>query len=209
MDLMIHGTGTSAKLVYSELKVANDYNVVGFTCDDEFYSDDNFLGHKVYRLADIKKVFSVTSTKIISLGSYGSARSRHNSYLNVKQMGFQFINFISKNANVKDDLIIGENNVVFGGVYLDYFGEIGNNNIIRPNTYIGHNFKIGDGNYIAPSCNIAGYVAINNLAFIGIGTTVIERINIAAETIIGAASLIVRDTEPNGKYMGIPGKKTN
>ena len=106
-------------------------------------------------------------------------------------------------------MIIGENNIVFAGVYLDYFGKMGNCNIIRPNTYIGHDFNIMNGIYIAPGCNIAGHSTIEDLSFIGISSTILEKLTIRKETLIGAKALVTKDTEPYSKYIGIPAKKIN
>jgi len=208
MNLLIHGTGTQAKLIYAEICRDKKYNVAGFTCDDEFFKDENFIGKKVFKLSEIEKIFKPSNTRILSLGVFSSPRKRHLSYLNIKNKGFKFINFISKNAIVQKDLEIGENNVIYGGVYLDFGGKLGNNNVIRPNTYIGHNFEVANGIYISPGCNIAGYCKIEDLSFIGIGSTVIEKKTIAEETLIGAGSLIVKDTDPYSKYVGSPARKT-
>ncbi len=208
ITLLIHGTGTLGKLLYSELKNDSDYCIKAFICDDKYYSSNIFMGDKpVYKTSEIEKYFSQDDVEVISTGVYSSLRERYNSYLNIKSKGYSFINFISKNAIVADDIEIGENNIIFSGVYLDYFGKIGNCNVIRPNTYIGHNFNINNGVYIAPGCNIAGYSQIEDLSFIGIGSTILERKTISKETLIGAASLVTKDTEPYSKYVGSPAKK--
>ena len=49
MNLLIHGTGTQAKLIYAEICRDKKYNVAGFTCDDEFFKDENFIGKKVFK----------------------------------------------------------------------------------------------------------------------------------------------------------------
>ncbi len=207
MNLLIHGTGKQAQLVYGEISRDKKYRVVGFTCDDEFFKDAAFMGKKVFKISGIENFFNPKNTFVLSLGLFSSPRKRYISYLNIKKKGYKFINFISKNAIIQKDLKIGENNVIYGGVYLDFYGTIGNNNVIRPNTYIGHNFEIGNGVYISPGCNIAGYCKIKNLSFIGIGSTVIEKKTVSEETLIGAASLVIKDTEPFSKYAGTPAKK--
>lgn len=208
MKLLIYGTGSQAKLVYSELKNDKRYQVAGFTCDEEFFKADTFLDKKVFKFGNIEKFFNPEDTYVLSLGVFSSPRKRHQAYTNIKNKGYKFINFISKKAIIPKDIQIGENNVIFSGVYLDFFGKLGNNNVIRPNTYIGHNFEIGNGVYISPGCNIAGYCKIEDLSFVGIGSTIIERKSIAKETLIGAGSLIIKDTEPYSKYIGNPAKKT-
>ncbi len=206
-DILIHGTGTMGKLLFSEFSENNDYNVKAFVCDDKFYTSDSFMGKFVCKSSEVLKYFSPQSIPIISTGVYHSLRERYNSYLKMKEKGFHFINFISKKANVTEDIDIGENNIIFAGVYLDYYGKIGNCNLIRPNTYIGHNFNIGNGISISPGCNIAGYTTIEDLSFIGIGSTILGKLTIGKECLIGAASLVTKDTEPFSTYVGSPARK--
>ena len=207
IKLLIHGTGSLGKLAYSEILNDDRYEVVAFACDDKYFSSNEFLGKPLYKASEIEKHFLPKSIKVLSTGLYSSLRERYNSYLGIKKKGYEFINYISKNAVVRPDIEIGENNIICSGVYLDFFGKLGNCNIIRPNTYIGHNFDIKNGVYIAPGCNIAGYSVIKDLSFIGIGSTIIEKRCIEQETLIGAASLVTKSTEPYSKYIGSPARK--
>ena len=207
IKLLIHGTGSLGKLAYSEILNDDRYEVVAFACDDKYFSSNEFLGKPLYKASEIEKHLLNKSIKVISTGLYSSLRERYNSYLGIKKKGYEFINYISKNAVVRPDIEIGENNIICSGVYLDFFGKLGNCNIIRPNTYIGHNFDIKNGVYIAPGCNIAGHSVIKDLSFIGIGSTIIEKLCIEQETLIGAASLVIKSTEPYSKYIGSPARK--
>jgi sugar O-acyltransferase (sialic acid O-acetyltransferase NeuD family) len=207
IKILIHGTGTAGKLLYFEMLKDERYEISAFVCDDKYFSSKEFLGKPLYKTSEIDKYFLPKTIKVISTGSYSSLRERYNSYLEIKKKGYSFINYISKKAIVQPDIEIGENNIIYSGVYLDFFGKLGDCNIIRPNTYIGHNFDIESGVYIAPGCNIAGYSVIKELSFIGIGSTIKERICVEKETLIGAGALLTKNTEPYSKYIGSPAKK--
>lgn len=207
IKLLIHGTGSIGKLVYSEMLNDDRYEVVAFVCDDKWFSSNEFLGKPLYKASEIEKHFPPKSIKVISTGFYSSLRERYNSYLEMKKKGYEFINYISKNAVVRPDIEIGENNIICAGAYLDFFGKLGNCNIIRPNAYIGHNFDIKNGVYISPGCNMAGHSCIKDLSFIGIGSTILGKLCIGEETLIGAGSLVTKNTEPCSKYVGSPAKK--
>ncbi len=207
MKILIHGTGTQGRLLFAEMSDDGRYDVEAFVCDDKFYSPADFMGKPVYRASDIERHFPPGSLKVISTGVYASPRERYHSYLQMKEKGYQFINYISRKATVADNVVMGENNIIFSGVYLDFFGRLGNSNIIRPNTYIGHDFNIHNGVYISPGCHIAGYSTIEDLSFIGISSTILERLTIRTETLIGAKTLITKDTVPYSQYVGSPAKK--
>ena len=61
---------------------------------------------------------------------------------------------------------------------------------------------------ISPGCNIGGGNRIGNLCFIGIGSTVVHNLVLEDETLLGAGSLLLQDTEKYSKYVGNPAKKT-
>ena len=206
-DILLHGLGSMGRLLFAEMEKDERFCVRAFVCDDRYYTQDSFAEKKIYKASEVVKAFPPSSIRVISTGVYSSLRERYDSYRQMKDKGYRFINFISKKAMVADDVLMGENNIVFAGVYLDYFGKMGDCNVVRPQVYIGHNFNIGNGVYVAPNCSIAGYATIEDLSFIGIGATVLERLVIAKETLIGAASLVTKCTEPYAQYIGAPAKK--
>ena len=207
IKLLIHGTGSIGKLVYSEILNDDRYEVVAFVCDDKWFSSNEFLGKPLYKASEIEKYFPPKSIKVISTGLYSSLRERYNSYLEMKKKGYEFINYISKNAIVRPDIEIGENNIIYPGAFLDFFGKLGNCNIIRPKAYIAHNFDIKNGIYISPGCNIAGHSVIKDLSFIGIGSIILGKLCIEKENLIGAGALVTKNTEPYSTYIGFPARK--
>jgi len=84
---------------------------------------------------------------------------------------------------------------------------MGDNNLIRPQAYIGHDFIIGNHVYIAPGCRVASSCQIDDLSFIGVGSIIKEKTHIARETLIGAGSLVLQNTEPYSMYFGQPAMK--
>lgn len=206
MDLLIYGTAKISELVFSHLKYNPNYNVVAFVADDEYVKSDSYLGLPLFSFEGIEDHFSPSQYKMLCVGPYSNSSIREKMYESAKAKGYSFINYIDDRAIVSEDLIIGENNIVLPGVYIDCLGRMGNCNIFRPNSYIGHDFVIGNYNYFAPCSKLAGYVTVEEHCFLGIGSTIIERKTIACKTLVGAHSLILKDTE-GGTYVGVPAKK--
>lgn len=141
------------------------------------------------------------------VGPYSSAAVRQAMCEAAMRKGYKLVNFIDPQAIVADDCVFGVNNIVLGGTYIDCLGEMGDGNIFRPNVYLGHDFSVGNFNYFAPGVNVAGYSQIGDFCFLGIGATVIENKTIASGTTLGAQALLVKDTEENSLYVGVPAKK--
>jgi len=61
---------------------------------------------------------------------------------------------------------------------------------------------------VAPRAVLGGGVVLGDRVHIGLGASVIQYVKIAANVIIGAGSLVVRDCLEPGKYVGVPAKLT-
>lgn len=72
---------------------------------------------------------------------------------------------------------------------------------------ISHDTKIGSFVTISPAVHLAGNVTLEENVFLGINATVIERITICANTIIGAGAVVINEINDPGTYVGIPAKK--
>ncbi len=85
--------------------------------------------------------------------------------------------------------------------------KLGNNNFIGSNSLIGHETIFGDHNFLAGGTTIGGLCTIKNTSFFGLHSTIVHSITIEDESFIGAASLITKNTEKFGRYLGVPAKK--
>ncbi len=52
---------------------------------------------------------------------------------------------------------------------------------------------------------IIGNVKISNGSFIGVNSTILPGVTIGEKCVIGAGSVITKDTQPNSIYAGVPG----
>ena len=205
--IVIYGIGKLAELLSYSIKENNMYEISAYAADKEYISQESYNNLHLVDFENIENIYPPDKYKMFVLVGYKSMRARKNAFLKAKEKGYRFVNYIDKSAILSNDAVIGENNILSPGIFLECFGKIGDNNVIRPKTYIGHDFEIGSHNYISPCCNIASSCIIGNLNFIGIGTTITDKRHISDETLIGAASLVVKDTEPHSKYIGSPAKK--
>lgn len=208
IDVLIYGTCNWAKLVDAELRRDCRWRVIAFACDDIYYDSDVFLDRPLYRFSEVDAVISPEQVKMLACGVYRSPRERLDIYRRGKAKGYEFTNFISPDAMVADSAELGENNFIFGGVYLDHNCRLGNSNVLRPNVYLGHDSVIGDGVYLSPGCHVAGNCRIGDLSFLGLGCNVIGQRRIGREVLVGAGSLVLRDAEDYGKYFGSPARRT-
>lgn len=102
---------------------------------------------------------------------------------------------------------VGEGSIICAGTILTVDIIIGKHVIINLDCTIGHDDVIEDYVTINPSVNLSGNVHIGECTELGTGMQVIQGRNIVSSCIIGAGSVVVKDIEENGTYVGIPARK--
>ena len=65
--------------------------------------------------------------------------------------------------------------------------------------------RVSPGNYW--TVDLAGKVKIGRGAWIGIGATIINCVEICEDAYIGAGAVVIDDINENGTYVGVPAKK--
>ena len=66
---------------------------------------------------------------------------------------------------------------------------------------------VGDHSHIAPHATICGRSRIGNNVFCGASSTVIDKINICDDVVIGAGAVVINDIIESGTYIGVPAKR--
>ena len=79
---------------------------------------------------------------------------------------------------------------------------IGNDVYLWSGNHIGHHTVIHDHVYIASHVVVSGAVEIGAYSFIGVNATLRDNIRIGRENLIGAACLILKDTEERAVFKG-------
>lgn len=202
--IVIYGTAKISEITMQDL---GDYGVVAFAADKQYITSKSFLGLPLVDFEEVDEIYPPYAFNMMVLRSHRFMREREASFLRAKNKGYYLPNFVSPKADVAG-VIMGENNFIFSQVYIGHFSKLGNNNLIRPQTYMGHDVVVGNHVYVSPGCNIAGYCQIGDLSFLGIGSTIGgDRLHVARETLLGAGSLLLKDTDEYSMYIGVPCKK--
>lgn len=114
---------------------------------------------------------------------------------------------IHPSAVTDETVSIGKGTVVMANAVINAESIIGSSCIINTATTIDHDCVIKDYVHVSPGVHIAGTVNVEEESWLGIGSTVINNINIGRKCIIGASGLVNKDIEEPGTYVGIPVRK--
>ncbi len=201
-DVIIIGAGGHAKVIADILLENGEYNIIGLIDSDKNKSfmdlfvigDDSCL--EALFIRGIKKAF-------IALGS-NSLRKKLSD--NLKNIGYEFINVISKHAVISTNATIGDGIAIMPGAIINAFAKIEDGCIINTNSSVDHDVIIRQYTHIAPGSAVAGGVTIGENSFLGTGCRVIDQIKIGNNVIIGAGAVVINNIEDNHLAVGIPAK---
>lgn len=141
----------------------------------------------------------------------GNSQIRQKIALNYR--GLNFPSLIHPDSsfglNQRNEIQAKKGNIICAGCRLTNNIKFGEFVLLNLNTTIGHDTVIGNFVSIMPGSNISGNVEIEDSVYIGTGATVLngtneKKLKIGNNSIIGAASLVVRTVPSNVTVVGVP-----
>lgn len=206
--LVIVGSGETADIAYEYFTYDSDYEVIGFSVDKEYIPADG--SHKalpVFDLAELENKIDKQETYVFVAISYVQLnRVRRKIYLNLKNLGFKFANYISSKAFVWRNVKIGENVMIFENNVIQHMVQIGDNVIIWSGNHIGHQTIIENHVYIASHAVISGFCRVGESSFVGVNATFNDQIQVEKDCIIGSGAVVTKNTKPGLVYVGNPAR---
>lgn len=211
-QIIIIGSGGHAQVVASEIIKSKKYELLGFV--DKNNKKKIILKYKNINfriIGTLKEINKFDFSKIGFVCAIGDISLRYKiiSDLNKKYSKLKWKNVISDYSNVDGSTILGKGNMIISGATINVNCKIGNHNIINTNCSIDHNAKIGNFINISPGVNVAGSVKIKDKSFIGMNSSIKERIIVERNVVVGANSFVNINCKQNSTYFGIPLKKIN
>lgn len=118
----------------------------------------------------------------------------------------QDVKFEGKRSHV----VIGDGNIIREFVTVNRASDeegrtvVGNNNFLMAYVHVAHNCVVGDNVVMANAANLAGYVILEDYAFVGGVTPVHQFVRIGRHSIIGGGCRVPKDVPPFVKAAGNP-----
>ncbi|PIE67725.1 MAG: transferase [Deltaproteobacteria bacterium] len=201
--LVIFGSGDIGELAHFYFSTDSEYEVVAFTVDKAYLTDNHFCGLPVIPFEEITTSFPPKDNDFFVALSYSKLNSiRKEKYLAAKAIGYRLASFISSRATIMNNGCFGENCFIFEDNTIQPFVKIGNNVTLWSGNHIGHHSIIKDHCFIASHVVVSGGVEIDEQCFIGVNATLRDHIRIGKKCVIGAGTLLLGDAEAKSVYIG-------
>lgn len=201
--LAIIGSGDLGQQIAHYAVADNHYERVVFF--DDFSNESYSNGIKILGNSDaIEMEFEKQSFDEILIGiGYKHLKVR-------KQLFKRFIGkipfgkIIHSSSWVDKTASIKEGCVIYPFCCIDSKVELEENSIVNISCTIAHDTKIAKHCFLSPRVALAGFVTIDEMCIVGINATVIDNISIVSNTQLGGGSVVVKDLEQPGLYVGNP-----
>lgn len=205
--IVIFGGGNQASYVIDIIEKAGLYDLIGII------DSKKEIGSKVFDYPVIGRQESVS--ELIELfnieGGIVSIGDNYSRYLVVSQIRqlapeFNFVNAIHPNISIGNNARLGVGIVAMSGVIFNTNIIVGDFTFFATGCQIEHDCKIDCYASVSAGTVLGGRVELGGFSAITLGVTVIDRVKIGENTVVGAGSLVLKDLPSNVLAYGNPCK---
>lgn len=191
-NIAIWGSSGHALVVADAVALSQDYNLICFINNTVpvfygTYCDKPVLG--------TENLWTNLQSNNVShiIVAIGDCHSRHNIGKLVKEQGFSLTTIVHPSATIATGVKIGAGCFIAAGAVICPGTTIEENVIINTCASIDHECNIANACHISPGAHLAGNVTVGTGTWVGIGASIIEKIKIGSNTIIGAGSVVTKN----------------
>lgn len=115
----------------------------------------------------------------------------------------RYYTFIHKSAVVLSKNV-GIGSIICANATITTNVSIGRHVHINPSVTVGHDTVVGDYFTATPGVNIAGNCRIGNNVYFGTNSCIRQKTTVASDVVIGMGSVVLKDIDKSGTYVGSP-----
>lgn len=134
-------------------------------------------------------------------------RARLNIAARLEAAGLVPHSAVHPTAWIAKSATIGPGAQIHAGAIIEVHSVLGNQCIVNTNASVDHECVLADAVEIGPGATLAGLVTVETAAWIATGASVLPRMRIGADAIVGAGAVVTRDVPPRTIVAGVPARK--
>tara|TARA_R110001592_G_scaffold294462_4_gene564283 strand:+ start:6850 stop:7509 length:660 start_codon:yes stop_codon:yes gene_type:complete len=206
--VIIFGVLDTAELAHWYLENDSEHQVIAFTVHEKYRNEESFKGLPLVDFEELTNLYPPEEYMLFApMTGRNMNRLREKVYLEGKEMGYNYISYISSKATVCGNEI-GENCFILEDNTIQPFTKIGNNVVLWSGNHIGHHGVIKDHVFFTSHVVMSGHCIIESYCFFGVNATIRDYSHIKQGTLLAmGASLVKQETDEWGIYVGNPAKK--
>jgi len=206
-NIVVIGGGNQAHYTIDIIEKEGKYNIVGIIDSIHKIGSDRF-GYKILgRQEDISKIIDQYQIYggLISIGDNWIRNNVYNQILALAP-NFKFVNAIHPSVIIGNNVQIGIGVVAMAGVIFNPKSIIGDFTFFATGAQVEHDCIISEFASISAGSVTGGYVKLGKCSALTLGVTVLDRLEIGENTVVGAGSLVLKSLPSNVLVYGNPAK---
>lgn len=206
-NIVLIGGGNQAHYTIDIVEKEGKYNIVGIIDSIHEVGSDRF-GYKILgRQENISQLIEEYNIEggVISIGDNWSRYYVYNQILELVPT-FTFVNAIHPSVIIGNNVKLGVGIVAMAGCIFNPKSQIGDFTFFATGAQVEHDCQIGDFSSISAGSITGGYVKLGKFSAITLGVTVIDRLEIGENTVVGSGSLVTKSLPDNVLAYGSPAK---
>lgn len=206
-NIVLIGGGNQAHYTIDIIEKEGKYNVIGIIDSIHDIGSDRFGFKIIGRQENIKQLIKQYNIEggVISIGDNWA---RYYVYKQICEIvpDFKFVNAIHPSCIIANNIKLGIGIVAQAGCIFNPRATIGNFTLFSTGAQVEHDCIISDFSSISAGSVTGGYVKLGKYSAITLGVTVLDRLEIGENTVIGAGSLVLKSFPDNVLAYGNPAK---
>jgi sugar O-acyltransferase (sialic acid O-acetyltransferase NeuD family) len=206
-NIVLFGGGNQAHYTIDIIEKEGKYNIVGIIDSIHEIGSKRF-GHKILgRQEDLKELIPQYNIAggVISIGDNWSRYAVYQQIIKIIP-DFTFVNAIHPSVVIGNTTEMGVGIIAMAGCIFNPKAKIGNFTFFATGAQVEHDNIIHDFASISAGSITGGYVILGKFSAITLGVTVLDRVEIGENTVIGAGSLVIKSLPNNVLAYGNPSK---
>lgn len=197
--LLIIGASGHGRVVADVAIKTNRWKEIAFLDDDENIQSPMLIEI----IGKSNDVFAYINDYDIFV-AIGNNKTRKRIQTKLEMAGANIPTLIHPSAIIGEKVEVGIGTVVMAGVVINCCSTIGEGCIVNTGAVIDHDNVIEDYVHISPGVHLAGTVKVGKESWLGVGSVVINNVNIISGCKVGAGAVVVKDITEPGTYVGVP-----
>lgn len=206
-NIVLFGGGNQAHYTIDIIEKEGKYNIIGII-DSVHEVGSEIFGHKILgRQENLKEIIPQYNILggVISIGDNWSRYAVYQQIIKIIP-DFTFVNAIHPSVVIGNTTEMGVGIVAMAGCIFNPKAKIGNFTFFATGAQVEHDNTIHDFASISAGSITGGYVTLGKYSAITLGVTVLDRIEIGENTVVGAGSLVIKSLPSNVLAYGNPAK---
>jgi sugar O-acyltransferase (sialic acid O-acetyltransferase NeuD family) len=206
-NILLFGGGLQANICIDIIEKEHKYKIVGLV-DSKAVIGSRLYGYEVVgrqeNIVQLMNTYDV-GAGLITIGDNYSRKYVRDCIVSIAPQ-FRFINAIHPTVSIGRNVKLGKGVVMMAGVIVNPDSIVGDFCFLNTGAQLEHNCIMEEFAQLSAGSITGGKVRIGKYSAITLGVTIIDRINIGENTVVGSGSLVLNDLPDNVLAYGSPAK---